>query len=301
MDRNAYRDDNGTGQPRTHADPRETYPDERDMYPDERDTYPDEDETYPEQPETYWRRRAITLVAGLGVLGLLAWAVSGGGGKPGATSAQNSPAQNSSAQNSPAAGVLSAPASPSASPSSSSSVAGADAAMPGLGGQGTSGLPSVKPSSSSGPSRSAGAKSTSAASAAASTEPGGRCAPSSVVLSLFSSGRDYPPGQDPDFGVDAVSTAPGTCTFDLGSAQLQLVVMSAGRVIWDSADCAHGGTTKLSRLTRGVPVQESFTWNRAITLPGCVTLASSARAGSYTAQARTATITSEVYSFRLVR
>jgi hypothetical protein len=282
MDRNAYRDDNGTGQPRTHADPREIYPDEREMYPDD-------DETYPEQPETYWRRRVLTLVAGLGVLGLLAWAFSGGG-KPGATSAQNSPAA--------ASGVLSAPASPGASPSSS--VAGADAAVPGLGAQGTSGLPSVKPSSSSGPRRSAGAKSTSAASAAASTEPGGRCAPSSVVLSLFSTSRDYRPGQDPGFGVDAVSTAPGTCTFDLGSAQLYLVVMSAGRVIWDSTDCARGGT-EISRLTRGVPVQKSFTWNRAITLPGCVTLASSARPGSYTAQARTASITSGVYSFRLVR
>jgi hypothetical protein len=292
MDRNAYRDDNGTGQPRTHADPREIYPDEREMYPDD-------DETYPEQPETYWRRRVLTLVAGLGVLGLLAWAFSGGG-KPGATSAQNSPPQNSSAQNSPAAasGVLSAPASPGASPSAS--VAGADADVPGLGAQGTSGLPSVKPSSSPSPRRSAGAKSTSAASAAASTEPGGRCAPSSVVLSLFSSSRDYLPGQDPDFGVDAVSTAPGTCTFELGGAQLSLVVMSAGRIIWDSTDCARGGT-QLSKLTRGVPVQKSFTWNRAITLPGCVTLASSARPGSYTAQARTASITSGVYGFRLVR
>jgi hypothetical protein len=121
------------------------------------------------------------------------------------------------------------------------------------------------------------------------------------VLSLFSSSRSYRAGQDPEFGVDAVSTAPGTCTFDLSPARLHLVVMSAGRVIWDSADCLRGGGAQLSRLTRGVPAEEFFTWNRAITLPGCVTLATSARPGSYAAQARTATVTSGIYSFRLVR
>ena len=65
--------------------------------------------------------------------------------------------------------------------------------------------------------------------------------------------------------------------------------------------CARGGGTQLSKLTRGIPVQEYFTWNRAITLPGCVTLASSARPGSYQAQARTPTISSETFNFRLVR
>ena len=52
MDRNAYRDDDDTGQPDAS------------------------------QPDDYWRRRVITLCAGLALLGLLAWAFSGGGGKP---------------------------------------------------------------------------------------------------------------------------------------------------------------------------------------------------------------------------
>jgi hypothetical protein len=283
MDRNAYRDDNGADQPRTPADQREPYPDEYEPYPDE--------------PDTYFRRRAATLAAGLGVLGLLAWAFSGGGGKP-------APAPH----NSPAAGALSAPAYPSGPASGSGSgsasgsaspSAGADASVPGLASRGTSGLPSAT-SSPVGKS----AKSTAsarAAQAAANTAPGGRCSPNSVVLSLFSGSRSYPSGQDPQFGVNAVSTAPGTCTFDLSPAQLHLVVMSAGRVIWDSADCARRGGTQLSKLARGIPVQEYFTWNRAITLPGCVTLASSARPGSYRAQARTPAISSGTFSFKLVR
>jgi hypothetical protein len=298
MDRNAYRDGNGADQLRNHADQPRTPADQPRTPADQREPYPDEHEPYLDQPDTYWRRRAATLAAGLGVLGLLAWAFSGGGGKPALAP-----------HNSPAAGALSYPSVPasgsgSGSPSASDSAspsAGADAAVPGLASQGTSGLPSATSSPAGKSAKSA--KSTAsprAAQVAAATEPGGRCSPNSVVLSLFSGSRSYPSGQNPQFGVNAVSTAPGTCTFDLSPAQLHLVVISAGRVIWDSADCARGGT-QLSKLTRGIPVQEYFTWNRAITLPGCVTLASSARPGSYQAQARTPAISSGTFSFKLVR
>ncbi|HLN68662.1 MAG TPA: hypothetical protein VK280_15485 [Streptosporangiaceae bacterium] len=263
----------------------------------------------------YWRRRAAILAAGLGLLGLLAWAFSGGGGKPAAPAAQGSPPSGTlsaaaypgtpaSSQSSPASSPsspASSPFSPASSPfSPASASAGANAAVPGLASPGTSGLPTVSSSANSKPARST-ARSTAAVSAAASAKPGGHCSPGSVVLSLFSSSRSYPAGQDPEFGVDAVSTGAGTCTFDLSPARLHLVVMSAGRVIWDSTDCLRGGGAQLSRLTRGVPVEEFFTWNRAITLPGCVTLATSARPGSYAAQARTASVTSGIYSFRLVR
>jgi hypothetical protein len=295
--------------------------DQRETYPDQDETYPDQDEAYSE-PDTYWRRRAATLAAGLGVLGLLAWAFSSGGGTPASHNAATSAstAAGTSGPMSLPAGA-SAGAGANASPATSAS-AGGDPAVPGLARPGTSGLPSATSSPARKPAKSAKSakspkqaksakqakstaspRSTAAASTtrtARSTEPGGRCAPGSVVLSLFGGSRDYPGGQEPTFGVDVVSTAPGTCTMDLGPTQFHLVVMSAGRVIWDSADCARADGTRLARLTRGVPVQRSFTWNRAITLPGCVTLASSARAGSYTAQARTGSASSQVYTFKLV-
>ena len=303
MDRNAYRDDNGADQPRTHAEPPRLYPDppradadQRATYPDEDEPYAEEYEPYPDQPGPYWRRRAATLAAGLGVLGLLAWALSGGGGKP-------TPAPHSS----PASGAVSYPSvSASAQPSAGASAGpsastgpGAEAGIPGLPSHGTSGLPSATTSPAHKSAKTSSTKSGTTA-AATGTEPGGRCSPNSVVLSLFGGGRSYPAGQNPQFGVNAVSTAAGTCTFDLGPAQLHLVVMSAGRVIWDSADCARGDGTQPTKLTRGIPVQEHFTWNRAITLPGCVTLASSARPGSYRAQARTPAISSGTFSFKLV-
>jgi hypothetical protein len=309
MEWNTYRDDDGTDQPRPYGDQPE-------LYPEEHEPYLEEGEPYLDQPGTYWRRRAATLVAGLGVIGLLAWAFSGGGGgTPGP-------------HDSPGSGVMSAAADPSgttdptgaASPSASagaSPTTSAGAAVPGLANPSTSDRPSATPSPTAKSAKSAksakaaksaasahAAKSTASARtarAAAGTERGGRCSATSVVLSVFSGSRSYPAGRNPQFDVDVVSTAPGTCTFDLSPRQLYLVVMSAGHVIWASTNCAVGDGTRLSKLTRGIPVQENFTWNRAITLPGCVTLASAARPGSYQAQARTPAITSRTLSFRLVR
>ena len=129
--------------------------------------------------------------------------------------------------------------------------------------------------------------------------PGGPCPASAVVLSLFSTTPSYSGGHDPQFEVYAVSTASGTCTFDLSPAILHLTVMWAGRVVWDSADCARGDASRVARLSRGVPAQESITWNRTITLPGCVELASRARPGTYEVQARTAAVASQVVTFKL--
>jgi hypothetical protein len=282
------------------------------------------DDNGADQPETYWRRRAITLVAGLILLGLHAWAFSGGGGKPGHPAAASSSAASSSAATTPAAQTpgVSPPAPASADASAS---AGADAAVPGLPSAAASGLPSATasglpsatasglPSATASGLPSATASGLPAATAtakagadpvptsAAAAQSGGDCSPSSVVLSLFSTRPSYSAEEFPEFDIYAVSTAPGTCTLNVGPGQLHLTVMSAGRVIWDSADCSRGGGNQDDQLSRGVPVQESITWNRAITLPGCVTLASSARPGSYQAQVRTGAVASQVRTFKLVR
>jgi hypothetical protein len=258
MDPSSYRDDNGT-----------------------------------DQPESYWRRRAITLAAGLTLLGLLAWAFSGGGGKP-----SGAAAASSSAASSPAAQYQTAsPPAPSVSPDASAS-AGADAAVPGLPTAAASGLPAAT-ATGTGTAASAKAGADPAPTATAAAQSGGACAPSSVVLSLFSTRPSYSVHQLPEFDVYAVSTAPGTCTINLGLSQLHLTVMSAGRVIWDSADCSRGEANQNDQLSRGVPAQTSMTWNRTITLPGCVTLASSARPGTYQAQVRTASVASQVRTFKL--
>jgi hypothetical protein len=250
----------------------------------EQDAYRDDDDNT-DRPDSYWRRRVIMLCAGLSLLGLFAWIFSGGGGKPPVTPA---------AKSSQAAGILPA-AAYSGAPTPTPTVTGSGSASPS---PSASGKPSASKSAAG--KSSAKAHATSSAPAVTSARaPGGGCYPSAVVLSLFSSQSDYHKGQDPEFDLYAVSTGSGTCSFSLSPAKLHVVVMSAGRIIWDSADCTHGTSNQVAWLSRGVPAQESITWNRSISLPGCVTLASAARPGTYQVQARSASVDSPVRTFKL--
>jgi hypothetical protein len=247
-------------------------------------TYRDENDTG--DGEAYWRRRALTLAAGLGLLALLAWAFSGGGGERAApASPVSASSQPSGFQSAAAFGGPSASSTPS--PTGTALTTGA-----GLG------LPSASPSSPA----SASPTASPAAQQPPPPGPGGRCSPKALVLSLFADKPSYGRGQYPGFQVFAVSTAPARCLLDLSPGKLHVVITSADRVIWDSADCARGQPARVAELTRGVPVQASIVWNRAITLPGCVTLAL-ARPGAYQVQARISsggTVSSPVRTFRLV-
>jgi hypothetical protein len=248
----------------------------------------EEDDTY--RPDSYWRRRVITLAAGLSLVGLLAWAFSGGGGKP------VTPAPKTSQ----ASGVWPA-AAYSGAPSPSNDATGSAAPGSVTGRSPASGLPSPSspPSAGGKPTTSAPASGRAGVAAGSGPQPGGGCSPAAVVLSLFTSRPDYHSGQDPEFELYAVSTASGACPFDTSPKRFHLVVMSSGRIIWDSADCARGHGHRVTELRRGVPTQETVSWNRTISLPGCVTLAAAARPGTYQVQARTATVASPVRTFKL--
>ncbi len=299
MDQNAYRDGNDTGQPDAN---------QLDAY--QPDAYqPDAYQPDAYQPDAYWRRRVITLCAGLALLGLLAWAFSGGGGKPAAAkkAAQASGALPAAAYSgtrasgaAASAAASGAPASPSPGADASAS-AGSSASLPFLTASPSPGAstPGSSASASAKAARGAAAAANAAAGPASGVEPGGGCAPNAIVLSLFTSKGYYHAGQYPAFEIYAVSTASRACSFDLSPAKLHVQVSSSGRVIWDSADCTRGQPNKLAELRRGVPAQESLSWNRSISLPGCVTVASSARPGTYQVQARDASVASPVRTFKL--
>jgi hypothetical protein len=255
-----------------------------------------------QDPDAYWRRRVITLTIGLGLLGLLAWAFSGAGSGKVPHRATGQPqsmggALPAAAYGSPSAGYSDAP---SATGTAASSPAGASASptsttTPLLS---PSAAPSGSPTATS-TSPAKDSKSRAHASAARAPGRGGRCAAADVVVSLFVTKDSYPPGEMPQFDIDAVSTAPGKCTFDLGPRSLRLSVTSRGRVIWASDECVRGAGSKVTELTRGVPAEVSVTWDRVISASGCGPRHGTARPGGYSAVVSNGMEASQPSSFRL--
>src|SRR3984885_10247031 len=221
----------------------------------------------PGQINVYWRRRVIALAAGLGMLALVTWTVNGalaGGPRPPPdlpqTTSQppgrpSTPPATSSPAASPA-GTASATPSPTVTPTPSSSATGHAAAKrhPAGGGRKTA----------------AGVS--------------GACPHAGLVLSLFSARYSYPAHARAAFDVDVVSTASGRCSADLGASHLHVVIRSAGKQIWDSADCA-GLAPRATTLARGGPATVPITWNREAAAPGGRVAPRAARPGTYTATA----------------
>ena len=241
----------------------------------------------PGQSDVYWRRRVIALAAGIAVVGLVAWTVNGAlGGGAASQSAQVTQVNRPGARHPAATGSPAAGPTPAATPDPSPR-AGHDASPPpGRGHQGTGA-----------PGRGHRGRTAHRAQAARNV---GTCPPGDLVLSLFAARYSYPAHARPQFQVDVVSTAPGTCTFALGAGHVQLLIKAGGiRRVWDSADCARPAGPQAARLAKGVPAVLRFTWDRKTSAPGCRLPRRLARPGTYTATAYSGRMSSQSLIFVL--
>jgi hypothetical protein len=96
-----------------------------------------------------------------------------------------------------------------------------------------------------------------------------------------------------------VSTADGTCAFNVGPRFLTLVIRAGGKRVWDSADCAAAPGSVVTDLARGVPTILPVTWDLQTSAPGCPATAAQATPGGYSAAASDGGVTSNSVTFRL--
>jgi hypothetical protein len=125
------------------------------------------------------------------------------------------------------------------------------------------------------------------------------CRRTAVVLSLSSGQASFGSGQMPLFDLDVVSTAPATCTFNIGVKYLTLVIKAGLTRIWDSADCVDGRGSLVADLERGVPTVLPITWDRQTSSPGCQVASQHVPAGTYSAIAVAGADVSNTEVFRL--
>ena len=125
------------------------------------------------------------------------------------------------------------------------------------------------------------------------------CSLRSIVLSLSANQIHFAPGQKPAFSLTVVSTQPTACSFNLGTGHLAVVIKQGTGRIWSSADCAGGGRSIVTTLTRGVPTVESIGWNKKRSASGCSGQLRAASAGTYTAYAVDGSLVSAPVTLRL--
>ncbi len=243
------------------------------------------DNPWPGQPDAYWRRRVFALVAGLGLLGLLAWACSGAlGGTPPRQQAGN-PA-SAAAQQGPASSRPAVASSPTAAATVTVT------ATP-------SGRPHAGARATPGPSASPRASGSAGVAAAAHGRRGGRCLAADVVPSLFVSQQVYQRSVEPQFSVYLVNIGHATCTLDVGARSLRLVIRSGQVRVWGSADCARRAAPDVVRLRRGVPFVTYLWWSRRQSTEGCGRAGPKAAPGTYTAAVSSGAVHSHTEVFAL--
>jgi hypothetical protein len=258
---------------------------------------------YPQQerrPAVYWRRRFLTLVVGLAVLSLIAWAFSGAlggaGGRAAGPAAGNGGTRIGQAAGRPGPGAGgSGPGAATARPAQSPG-----SAARGGPGQGPDLAGTRPPASSRG--QSAGGP--------GGHGPGGQhgekhgsklrgCRHRGIVLSLSASQDNFGSRELPMFDVYVVSTSGTACRFNVGAKHVRLVIRSGPERIWGSADCLAGAGSLSTDLERGVPTVLPISWDRKTSSAGCQVTSSRVPAGTYAATAVDGTVTSNTETFRL--
>lgn len=238
---------------------------------------------------TYWRRRFITLVIGLAVFAVIAWALSGALGT-GAATARTGSATGSAAGHHGNSGIA----------AGSGAAAAGGSGVAAAGGNATTAP--AKATEAPAKASTAPAKAVSDPSAAPSGRTHGKlalCAPKEVVLSLQTSHASFGPHTQPQFQVNVVSTSAATCRFNVGTQHIKLIIRSGRARIWNSADCASEPGSLVTDLHRGIPTALPISWNRQKSTPGCTKAKSLVPAGTYSATAIDSTLASNTEKIRL--
>jgi hypothetical protein len=248
-------------------------------------------------PNAYWRRRFFILGGGVVVVGLCVWLFPGAdhAAAPATAAARASMAALDHRETLPSAAY----GSPWPGPRPKKRAEPTAAAT-------TPAKSSANPSANTADKRKAGtgyhpAGSPNPAASAAAEVKGPRCAPSDIVLSLFTGQPSYGQGASPRFDVYAVSTSASACTLSYGAGSVQVVVTRRGRVVWDSVACKSAAAATV-RFTLGVPQVLSVSWNRQAKEPsGCAGTLSAGASGTFDVVALTDGQSSPVRSFTLSR
>ncbi len=125
------------------------------------------------------------------------------------------------------------------------------------------------------------------------------CADDALTVEAGATDESYEVGDQPRLELRITNTGSAPCSRDLGSAQVELQVVSGSDRIWSSDDCASGGEADVKVLQPGQAETSTVTWQGTRSLPGCQGDDEPADAGTYRVIGRVGELREEGGSFRL--
>lgn len=128
---------------------------------------------------------------------------------------------------------------------------------------------------------------------------GGACPDTALTLATTTDARTYALGAAPKLTLLVTNTGQASCSRDLGSAAVELLVYSANDRIWSSDDCGPRGTAAVTTLAPGGKRTTTITWSGKRSAPGCTGSRSAASAGTYYVVARVGSLRAKGAVFSL--
>ena len=124
------------------------------------------------------------------------------------------------------------------------------------------------------------------------------CAPGALKIEPGVAESSYRVGASPRLSLSVTNTGTTPCTLDLGSAAVELLVVSGSDRIWSSDDCAKGGAADVTTLEPGKAAVQRVAWNGRRSRPGCAGGKEQAQAGTYRVNGRVGELRAQGEVFR---
>jgi hypothetical protein len=111
------------------------------------------------------------------------------------------------------------------------------------------------------------------------------CAPDRVRVTFEATQESYSGSEKPQLAITIATIGDEPCLLEAGDQNRRVTITSGDDVIWSTNHCLSADTeSRRLLLGPGVKSEETFTWARVRSAPGCVAGQSEPGAGTYTAR-----------------
>ncbi|GAA1049190.1 hypothetical protein [Arthrobacter russicus] len=125
------------------------------------------------------------------------------------------------------------------------------------------------------------------------------CDQSKITVAAATDAPSYPAGKTPVFTLTVSNGGTVACDVNVGTSQMDFLVMSGSDRIFSSKDCQEGAADLVKSIAPGASEKANFPWQLNRTVEGCTPIAAKPGPGTYTLTATLGKLVSPKQVFTL--